>query len=63
MPPIGGAATAVELPSGRVTLTLGVNNVFNQDPPGCFSCSVNNFDPTTYDVPGQFGYLRVSYKM
>ncbi len=47
----------------RVTLTLGVNNVFNQDPPGCFSCSVNNFDPTTYDVPGQFGYLRIAYKM
>ncbi len=47
----------------RLTLTLGVNNVFNQDPPACFSCSVNNYDPTTYDVPGQFGYLRVSYKM
>lgn len=47
----------------RFAFTLGVNNVFNQDPPGCFSCGVNNFDPTTYDVPGQFGYLRVSYKM
>ena len=47
----------------RFTFTAGVNNVFNQDPPGCFSCSLNNFDPTTYDVPGQFGYLRVSYKM
>ncbi len=47
----------------RFTFTAGVNNVFNQDPPACFSCSLNNFDPTTYDVPGQFGYLRVSYKM
>ena len=47
----------------RFALTAGVNNVFDKDPPGCFSCSVNNFDPTTYDVPGQFGYLRVSYKM
>lgn len=47
----------------RFAFTLGVNNVFNQDPPGCFSCGVNNYDPTTYDVPGQFGYLRVSYKM
>ncbi len=47
----------------RFVLTAGVNNVFNQDPPGCFSCSLNNFDPTTYDVPGQFGYLRLSYKM
>ena len=47
----------------RVSFAAGVNNLFNQDPPGCFTCSVNNFDPTTYDVPGQFGYLRVSYKM
>lgn len=47
----------------RFAFTAGVNNVFNQDPPACFSCSLNNFDPTTYDVPGQFGYLRVSYKM
>ena len=47
----------------RFAFTLGVNNLFNQDPPGCFSCGVNNYDPTTYDVPGQFGYLRVSYKM
>ncbi|HYZ48282.1 MAG TPA: TonB-dependent receptor, partial [Sphingomonas sp.] len=47
----------------RFTFTAGVNNVFNQDPPACFSCSLNNYDPTTYDVPGQFGYLRISYKM
>ncbi|MFC3558045.1 TonB-dependent receptor domain-containing protein [Sphingomonas qilianensis] len=47
----------------RAALTIGVNNVFNTDPPACFSCSLNNFDPTTYDVPGQFGYLRLSYKM
>ena len=47
----------------RMALTVGVNNVFNQDPPACFSCTGPNFDPTTYDVPGQFGYLRLSYKM
>jgi iron complex outermembrane recepter protein len=47
----------------RFAFTVGVNNVFDQDPPACFSCSLNNYDPTTYDVPGQFGYLRVSYKM
>lgn len=47
----------------RVAFTIGVNNVFNRDPPACVSCSLNNFDPTTYDVPGQFGYLRLSYKM
>lgn len=47
----------------RWALTIGVNNVFDKDPPACFSCSLNNFDPTTYDVPGQFGYARLTYKM
>jgi len=47
----------------RMALTMGVNNVFNQDPPACFSCTGPNYDPTTYDVPGQFGYVRISYKM
>jgi iron complex outermembrane receptor protein len=47
----------------RFQLAVGVNNVFNQDPPSCVSCSLNNFDPTTYDVPGQFGYIRLTYKM
>lgn len=47
----------------RFGLTLGVNNLFNVDPPGCISCGLNNFDPTTYDVPGQFGYARITFKM
>lgn len=47
----------------RLAFTIGVNNVFNSDPPACFSCGGNNYDPSTYDVPGQFGYLRISYKM
>jgi iron complex outermembrane receptor protein len=46
-----------------VTLTVGGNNLTDKDPPGCFTCSINNFDPTTYDVPGQFFYGRISYKM
>ena len=45
----------------KLGLTLGVNNVFDSDPPACFSCSLNNYDPTTYDVPGRFGYVRLSY--
>ena len=47
----------------RLALTLGVNNVFNRNPPPCFSCTGPNYDPTTYDVPGQFGYIRLSYKL
>jgi iron complex outermembrane receptor protein len=44
----------------RIGISAGVNNVFNSDPPACITCSLNNFDPTTYDVPGQFGYLKLS---
>ncbi len=47
----------------RFAITAGVNNLFDVDPPACFSCSLNNYDPTTYDVPGQFGYLRLTYRM
>jgi iron complex outermembrane recepter protein len=45
----------------RFTLAAGVTNLFDQDPPGCFSCDLNNYDPTTYDIPGRFGYVRVVY--
>lgn len=44
-------------------IAIGVNNLFDKDPPACISCGLNNMDPTTYDVPGQFGYVRVSFKM
>ena len=47
----------------KFAFTVGVINVFNQDPPACDTCTGPNYDPTTYDVPGQFGYLRVAYKM
>ncbi|WP_394763837.1 TonB-dependent receptor domain-containing protein [Phenylobacterium sp.] len=43
-------------------IAAGVNNLFDKDPPGCFSCSLNNFDPNAYDVPGRFFYLRLSYR-
>jgi iron complex outermembrane receptor protein len=45
----------------RWRLTLGVNNLFDRDPPACFTCDSANYDPTTYDVPGQFGYARLSF--
>jgi len=42
---------------------IGANNLFNVDPPACFTCGLNNMDPTTYDVPGTFIYGRVTYRM
>jgi iron complex outermembrane receptor protein len=47
----------------RLTFSAGVNNLFDKDPPGCFSCSGGNYDPGTYDAPGRFGYARIAYKM
>lgn len=44
-------------------LTAGVLNVFDTDPPPCNTCTGPNYDPTTYDIPGQFGYLRLTYRM
>ena len=47
----------------RFGFALGVNNLFGADPPPCFTCGLNNIDPTTYDVPGRFFYARASLRM
>ena len=47
----------------RLLLSVGVNNVFNVATPGCVTCSSNNYDPGTYDLPGRFGFVRLSYRM
>jgi iron complex outermembrane recepter protein len=47
----------------RFGFALGVNNLFGKDPPACFTCGLNNMDPTTYDVPGRFFYAKATLKM
>ncbi len=47
----------------RFGFAIGVNNLFKTKAPGCFTCDLNNFDPTTYDVPGRYLYARASVKM
>jgi iron complex outermembrane receptor protein len=42
---------------------IGANNLFGVDPPDCFTCGLNNMDPTTYDVPGTFYYARATFRM
>jgi iron complex outermembrane receptor protein len=48
--------------SDRFALTAGINNLTDEDPPGCESCGLNNYDPNAYDAPGRFYYLRLSYR-
>ncbi len=45
-----------------LSITLGVNNIFEEDPPACYSCSLNGYDPSTYDMPGSFAYLRATWR-
>ncbi|MFZ2031394.1 MAG: hypothetical protein WAU68_13865, partial [Vitreimonas sp.] len=47
---------------GHIQFALGINNITDVDTPGCFSCDVNNMDPTLHDIPGRFGYFRIAYK-
>lgn len=42
-------------------ITLGVNNVFDKEPPVSFTTFANSFDPQ-YEVPGQFVYLQYNQK-
>ncbi|HUP93022.1 MAG TPA: TonB-dependent receptor [Solimonas sp.] len=46
-------------------VTLGVNNVLDQDPPPSYGFSGYywyNYDPQHYETPGRFGYMRVGMK-
>jgi len=47
--------------SDQLLLTFGINNITNEDPPPCFSCALNGFDATTYDIPGVFWYARATW--
>jgi iron complex outermembrane receptor protein len=41
------------------TFTVGVRNLLDRPPPIAHSVS-NNFDPTLYNIPGRFPYVRIS---
>jgi len=46
-----------------LTLSLGFNNVFDEDPPVCDACGVISMSPVSHDLPGRVGYLRVTYEL
>ena len=51
--------TPSQFMDGSWDFTVGANNVFDEDPPPCFSCALNGYDPSGYDTPGVFLYARV----
>lgn len=45
-------------------VSFGINNLFAKEPPVCLSCSLNGYDPSTYDMPGsRYWYLRASFSL
>ncbi len=45
-----------------VTLTVGFNNVFDEDPSVCDACGVIGMSAVSHDLPGRVGYVRLSYE-
>ena len=41
-------------------VTAGFNNLFDTDAPVSYSTFANSFDPSMYEIPGRFGYVRFS---
>lgn len=50
------------LPGGKTTLGLGVDNVFDKMPPPSAANNPINFDMYTYDTRGRYFYAKVSTK-
>jgi iron complex outermembrane receptor protein len=42
-------------------LALSVNNIFGEDPPICYTCSLNGYDAGTYDLPGTFWAVTAKF--
>jgi len=55
--------TPEQLQDGAWTFSAGVNNLFNEKPPICFSCDLNSLDGTIYPIAGQFWYVRAVFSM
>ncbi len=51
---------AYTLPGGKVSLTLGIDNALDQQPPASAANNPINFDVYSYDVRGRYVYGKVS---
>lgn len=46
----------------KLKVSVGINNLLDQDPPICVSCSLNGYDASNYDLPGRFGFLELNWR-
>jgi iron complex outermembrane receptor protein len=51
-----------ELFGGGWNFAVGVNNLFDEKPPVCFSCDLNSLDGTNYAIASPFWYVRASFE-
>jgi len=54
------ASYSITTPAGRTTISGGVNNVLDQDPPNIYNGFLATSDFATYDYLGRFFYLRMA---
>jgi iron complex outermembrane receptor protein len=52
-----------DMMNDALTISVGLNNLLDEDPPVCDACGVIGMSPVSHDLPGTVGYLRVSYEM
>jgi iron complex outermembrane receptor protein len=45
-----------------LTIALGFNNVFDEDPPACNDCGGPGVSIVVHDIPGRVAYLRMTYQ-
>jgi outer membrane receptor protein involved in Fe transport len=46
--------------AGKTTLQVGINNLFDANPPVVYNAAAANSDATTYDFVGRMAYVRLS---
>ena len=51
-----------EFMDDALTVAIGFNNLFDEDPPVCDPCGVIDLSTVSHDLPGTVGYIRVTYQ-
>ena len=51
-----------EIMNEALTIALGFNNLFDEDPPACDDCGGPGVSIVLHDIPGTVAYLRVTYQ-